>query len=41
MRQRTTIRDHEAESAIFARRAMVAIVIVVAVFVLLASNMFH
>lgn len=41
MRQRTTIRDHEAESAIFARRAMVAIVIVVALFVLLASNMFH
>lgn len=41
MRQRTTIRDYEAESAIFARRAMVAIVIVVAAIVLLASNMFH
>ncbi|WP_287817332.1 penicillin-binding protein 2 [Idiomarina sp.] len=41
MRQRTHIRDHDTEAAVFARRVLVAMVIVVAAFVALASNMYH
>lgn len=41
MRQRTHIRDHDTEAAVFGRRVLVAMVIVVAAFVALASNMYH
>ncbi len=40
-RRRTTIRDHHAESALFGRRVVVALVIVVAVFGVLISNMYQ
>lgn len=41
MRQRTHIRDHETEAALFGRRVLVAMVVVVAAFITLASNMYH
>jgi len=41
MRHRTHIRDHDSEAAVFGRRVLVAMVIVVAVFIALASNMYH
>ncbi|MDV6315486.1 penicillin-binding protein 2 [Idiomarina sp. HP20-50] len=41
MRQRTHIRDHETEAALFSRRVLVAMAVVVTVFITLASNMYH
>ncbi|MDN7123339.1 penicillin-binding protein 2 [Pseudidiomarina terrestris] len=40
-RRRSTIRDHHAESALFGRRVVVALVIVVAVFGVLLGNMYQ
>lgn len=39
--RRTTIRDHHAENALFGRRVIVALVIVVSVFVVLLVNMYQ
>lgn len=41
MRQRTHIRDQDTEAAIFARRIFVAMVVIAAAFIVLASNMYH
>lgn len=41
MRQRTHIRDHDTEAAIFARRVFVAMAVIATAFVVLASNMYH
>lgn len=40
-RRRTTIRDHHAESALFGRRVVFALIVVVSVFFVLLANMYQ